>query len=173
METERLLLHQWRPEDLDGLAALFAEPAMWHYPFRRGLTREETQRFLERQLDDWDTRGFGVWAAEAKEDGRLAGYIGLAVPTWLPQVLPAVEVGWRLHPDYWGRGLATEGGRASLGYGFGALGLDRIIALVMPDNAASLRVAAKLGMGVAMETWDDEREVHLQVLEITRAAWDG
>ena len=103
-----------------------------------------------------------------KGDGRLAGYIGLSIPEWLPQVLPAIEVGWRLHPSYWGQGFATEGGRASLVHGFDELGLDRIIAMVMPDNAASLRVTAKLGMRVAMETWDAVREVPLQVHEITK-----
>jgi len=61
-----------------------------------------------------------MWAAELKDDARLVGFIGLAVPRWLPEVLPAVELGWRLHPDEWGRGLATEGGRAALRYGLGA-----------------------------------------------------
>ena len=173
METDRLLLREWAEDDLDELAAVFADPAVWHYPFRRGLTREESERFLERQMDHWATHGFGTWAAEVRGDGRLAGYIGLAIPEWLPQVLPAVEVGWRLRPELWGRGLATEGGEASLRYGFHELGLDRIIAIVMPDNAGSLRVTAKLGMVVAQETWDAEREVPLLVHEITREAWSG
>jgi RimJ/RimL family protein N-acetyltransferase len=173
VETERLLLRIWTESDLDELGAIFAEPAVWHYPFQRGLTREETERFLQRQLDSWATHGFGTWAVELKGDNRLAGYIGLAIPEWLPQVLPAVEVGWRLHPSAWGQGLATEGGAASLRYGFTELGLDRIIAIVMPGNVASLRVAAKLGMDVAFETWDAERDVPLLVHEVTREGWGG
>ncbi len=168
METERLVLRRWAEGDVDALAPIFAEPAFWHFPFGRGFTREETERFLERQLEHWATHGFGVWAVELKADGRLAGYAGLSIPSWLPQVLPAVEVGWRLHPEHWGKGLATEGGRASVRYGFEELGLDRIIAIVMPDNVASLRVAAKLGMVVAFETRDAERDVPLLVHEITR-----
>jgi RimJ/RimL family protein N-acetyltransferase len=172
VETGRLLLREWSKDDLDELAAIFAEPAVWHFPFKRGLTRQETERFLDRQIAHWETHGFGCWAVEVKGDGHLAGYIGLSIPEWLPQVLPAVEVGWRLHHRIWGRGLATEGGRASLGHGFDQLGLERIIAIVMPDNAASLRVAAKLGMGVVMETRDAVREVPLQVHEITKDEWE-
>ncbi|MDQ4090204.1 MAG: GNAT family N-acetyltransferase [Actinomycetota bacterium] len=170
METERLVLRRWSEDDVDALAAIFAEPAFWHFPFRRGFTREETEQFVERQLEHWATHGFGMWAVELKADGRLAGYTGLAIPTWLPQVLPAVEVGWRLHPDHWGRGLATEGGAASLRYGFEELGLDRIIAIAMPDNVASLRVMAKLGMVEALQTWDAERNVPQVVYEVMRPA---
>ncbi len=170
MQTERLVLRRWSTDDVDALAAIFAEPAFWHFPFRRGFTREETEQFVERQLEHWATHGFGMWAVELKADGRLAGYTGLAIPTWLPQVLPAVEVGWRLHPDHWGRGLATEGGAASLRYGFEELGLDRIIAIAMPDNVASLRVMAKLGMVEALQTWDAERNVPQVVYEVMRPA---
>lgn len=171
VETARLVLRPWTEEDLDPLAAVFAEPAVWHYPFRRGLTREETESFLDRQLRDWSTDGFGVWAAELKESGRLIGYIGLATPRWLPQVMPAVEVGWRLHPDFCRRGLATEGGRASLRYGFTELDLERIIAIVMPENVASRRVIAKLGMVQTATTRDTKREVDQEIHEITGAAW--
>jgi RimJ/RimL family protein N-acetyltransferase len=170
VETERLVLRRWSTDDVDALAAVFAEPAFWHFPFRRGFTRDETEQFVERQLEHWATHGFGMWAVELKADGRLAGYTGLAIPTWLPQVLPAVEVGWRLHPDHWGRGLATEGGAASLRYGFEKLGLDRIIAIAMPDNVASLRVMAKLGMVEALQTWDAERNVPQVVYEVMRPA---
>lgn len=171
VETERLVLRPWAEDDLDALAAIFAEPAFWHYPFGRGLTRAETQRYLERQMGHWATHGFGLWAAELKEGRRLIGYIGLSLPTWLPQVMPAVEVGWRLHPDHWGRGLATEGGRASLRYGFDVLDLDRIISIVMAGNAGSRRVMAKLGMVQVSTTRDAERDVSLEIHEITRAAW--
>ena len=173
VETERLLLRRWTEDDLDALTATFAEPELWRYPFGRGLTPEESERFLRRQLDHWEEYGFGVWAVELRAEPGLIGYIGLAVPHWLPQVLPAVEVGWRLHPVYWGRGLATEGGRASLRYGFETLDLDRIIAILMPENLASARVTDKLGMSDALTTWDDERGVQLVVREITRGAWEG
>ena len=171
VETERLVLRPWTEADLVPLAAIFEEAAFWQYPFGRGLTRDETEQFLERQFGHWDAHGFGSWAAELKPGRRLIGYIGLAVPSWLPEVMPAVEVGWRLDPRHWGRGLATEGGRASLRHGFSHLGLDRIIAIVMPENAASRRVMAKLGMVPASTICDAEREVDVEIHEIAGAAW--
>jgi RimJ/RimL family protein N-acetyltransferase len=171
VETERLVLRPWSPADADSLVAVFAETEVWRYPFGRGLSRAESKRFLARELEHWETHGFGSWAAELKAEGRLIGYIGLSIPSWLPQVLPAVEVGWRLHPDYWGRGLATEGGRASLRYGFETLELDRIISIFSPDNVSSGRVMEKLGMQDWLTTTDPERGIPLFVREITRLGW--
>jgi RimJ/RimL family protein N-acetyltransferase len=171
VETARLVLRPWAAADVDALAAIFAVPAFWHYPFGRGFTWAETEAYLERQAGHWETHGFGTWAATLKDGGGLIGYMGLSVPTWLPEVLPAVEVGWRLHPHHWGRGLATEGGAAGLRYGFEDLGLDRIISIAMPQNVASLRVMAKLGLTAISATTDRERNVPLEVHEITRERW--
>jgi RimJ/RimL family protein N-acetyltransferase len=85
----------------------------------------------------------GSGAARRRPHDRLRRPVDTA---FLPAVLPAVEVGWRLSSDVWGRGLATEGGRAGIEYGFDKLGLERIISIIDPENSASLRVAAKLGM---------------------------
>lgn len=173
VETERLLLRPWSPTDIEDLAALFAEPKVWHYPFGRGLSRLESEQFLDRQMEHWEANGFGMWAAVLTESAQLIGYIGLSIPSWLPQVLPAVEIGWRLHPDYWGRGLATEGGRASLRHGFEAVDLDRIISIFTPDNVASGRVMEKLRMRDRLATTDEARGIRLAVREITRTEWQG
>ena len=171
VETARLLLRPWSPADLRSLTALFREPDVWRYPFGRGLSAAEAKRFLEHQLEHWETTGFGLWAAELKASRRLIGYTGLSVPSWLPQVLPAVEVGWRLHPDYWGMGLATEGGRASLRFGFETLALSRIISISSPDNVASVRVMEKIGMRAWLTTTDPARGTRLSVHEISSYRW--
>jgi RimJ/RimL family protein N-acetyltransferase len=171
VQTERLVLRPWEPSDIDDLVALFAIPAVWKYPAGRGLARDESEQFLERQLGHWEEHGFGLWAAELAGERTLIGFIGLAVPKWLPEVLPAVEVGWRLHPDQWGKGLATEGARASLRHGFETLGLDRIISIFDPDNVASGRVMEKLGMRSCLTTTDPRWGTTLLVREIVRAEW--
>lgn len=173
VETERLVLRPWSPDDIEPLASVFAEPDVWRHPFGRGFSRAESERFLGRQMEHWETVGFGSWAAELKGGGPLIGYIGLSIPSWLPEVLPAVEVGWRLHPEYWGRGLATEGGQASLWHGFETLELDRIISIYSLDNRASGRVMEKLGMREWIATKDPVHGIPLSVREIARSDWQG
>jgi RimJ/RimL family protein N-acetyltransferase len=171
VETERLLLRRWRADDLDALAAVFAKPEVWRYPFGRGFTTEETASFLERKVEEWDERGWSQWAAVVKDGGPLVGYIGLNPPAFLPEVMPTVEVGWRLDPDYWGQGLATEGGAAALDHGFTALGLPEIVSIYEPDNAASGRVMQRLGMVWDRDTVHPGLGVALRVFKLTAEDW--
>jgi RimJ/RimL family protein N-acetyltransferase len=126
-----------------------ADPAVmrWIAP-NRPLRREESADFLDRVIRHWDEHGFGLWALvpHAEEGAQCIGFAGLAIPSFLPAVLPAVEVGWRLSSAWWGRGLATEAARASMDFGFERLGLRSIVSIIDEGNVASLRVADKLGM---------------------------
>ena len=171
VETERLLLRLWRPEDLDQLAHVFSKEPVWRYPFKRGWTREETEDFLSRKIDEWQDRGFSQWAVEAKAENQLIGFLGLAPPEFLPEVMPTVEVGWRLDPGWWGRGLATEGGRAALEYAFEALSLDEVVSIYEPENRASGRVMERLGMKRFMDTTHPSLGVPLRVYKVTSSEW--
>ena len=171
--TERLLLRPWAAEDLDAVAALFAIPEVWRFPMGRGLQRDETARFLDRALAAQASGRPFPWAAEERSSGRIVGYVGLAVPEFLPEVMPAVEVGWRLAPEWWGRGLATEGGRAALAHGFGALGLEEIVSIYQPENAASGRVMERLGMRFDRDTRHPDTGVALRVFRLGRADWEA
>jgi RimJ/RimL family protein N-acetyltransferase len=173
VQTDRLLLRRWRVDDLDDLRAVFAKPEVWWYPDRRGRSAQETGSFLDRRLDLWERRGWSHWAVVHREDRRLIGYLGLEPPTFLPEVMPAVEVGWRLDPDYWGRGLATEGGRAALGFGFDFLGLEEIVSVYEPDNVASGRVMEHLGMRPDRDTVHPTLGVPLRVYKLLRPDWEA
>ena len=155
------------------MSIVFAERAVWEYPLQRGRTRDETAEFLERRVRGWDDHGFDLWAAVERASDELMGCIGLSVPDFLPEILPAVEVGWRLHPRYWGQGYATEGGDASLRFGFERLGLDRIVSVYEPINEASGRVMEHLGMRFDRDTVHPERQIPVRVLAITRAEWEA
>ncbi len=144
--TGRLALSRFSASDLDELARVFSHPEVWHFPYRRAMTRDETAAFLEGQLAEWDELGFGCWVARTLAGGAVIGYVGLSVPNFLPEILPAVEVGWRFAPTHWGQGYATEGASAALTEGFTTLGLERIVAVPETPNAASVRVAERLGM---------------------------
>jgi RimJ/RimL family protein N-acetyltransferase len=169
VQTERLLLRRWRADtDAEAFAALNAEPAVMRFipPFRP-MTRAESDALFQRITAHWDEHGYGLWALEARDDGApCIGFAGLAVPAFLPAVLPAVEVGWRLHPAWWGRGLATEAARASVRHGADALGLASVVSIIDPLNAASLRVAAKLGMRPARDRVHPATRRRLKVLEL-------
>lgn len=144
--TPRLSLRRFERGDLDELAVVFAQPEVWQFPYGRALTRAETETFLDAQIKHWEDCGFGCWAARTRETGELIGYVGLSVPTFLPEILPAVEVGWRITPTAWGHGYATEGATAALDEAFTTLRLDRVCSLPQVDNPRSVKVAERLGM---------------------------
>jgi len=170
LATERLRLRRWRIEDLDDLSAVFAHPEVWWFPFGRGWSVEETERFLRRRLEEQDARGWTQWAAETRDE-RLIGYVGLSPPMFLPEVMPTVEVGWRLDPSYWGQGLATEGASAALAHGFDDLGLPEIVSICQPDNTRSERVMKRLGMHLDRDTCHPTLGIPLRVYRISRAGW--
>jgi RimJ/RimL family protein N-acetyltransferase len=146
--TKRLLLRPWRPTDRAPFAAMNADPDVMRY-IRDGatMTRAQSDELVDAIEAHWEQHGFGLWCAAPRDDpGTCIGFVGLAIPSFLPAVLPAVEVGWRLARSAWGRGLATEGARASLAHAFGPLALESVISVIDPDNERSVRVAEKLGM---------------------------
>jgi RimJ/RimL family protein N-acetyltransferase len=171
LETERLLLRRWRPGDLDAFAAMNADAGVMRFVgARRPLTREESERLLAQIVGHWERHGFGLWAVQPRGDGtEPIGFVGLAVPAFLPAVLPAVEVGWRLAPGWWGHGLATEGARASVAAAWAALGLRRLLSIIHPDNERSLRVAAKLGMRPGRDRLLPGSRARVRVLELDAA----
>lgn len=170
LTTARLVLRPLRTDDLDDLAPLHAEPSFWRYPFGRGWTRDETEAFLERTIERYDDPGMAVSAVVLADTDELAGWAGLAVPTFLPEVLPAVEVGWRLGLRFHGRGVATEAGRAWVEFGFEQLGLDRIVSIYQPENVASGAVMRRLDFTLERETTHPTFGVPLHVMSRTRPA---
>jgi RimJ/RimL family protein N-acetyltransferase len=146
VETERLLLRPWCEADLDRLVGLYSIVEVMRF-ISGGvpLDRPRVEAMLDRVLRLWRERGFGSWAAIDKASGAWLGEIGLnEIPDW-PEA-DKIEVGWELDPAWWGRGLAPEGGRAALEFGFGVHRLPRIISVTRPDNANSRRVMEKLGL---------------------------
>jgi RimJ/RimL family protein N-acetyltransferase len=169
LETSRLLLRRWRSEDLDGFAAVNAQPEVMRYIHDgRTLDRAATAERLAAYQGHWDEHGFGLYAVEVKKTGELAGFTGLAVPTFLPEILPAVEIGWRFGRAYWGRGLATEAAQAVVAQARAELRLRRLVSIHVVGNEASTRVMVKLGMLLERETVqpDTGREVRVYAMDL-------
>lgn len=145
LRTERLVLRPWREADLEPFAALNADPEVMRF-FPATLDREGSDVMAERIAAQFAEAGFGLWAVEVPGVAPFIGFVGLALQTFPAHFTPAVEVGWRLAREHWGRGYAPEGGRAAVEYGFDVLGLDEIVSMTIPDNTPSQRVMQKLGM---------------------------
>lgn len=158
-------------DDLPALAVLHAEESFWWYPLRRGMPEDETKDFLYRVIERYDTDGFGLEAVVDRASGVIIGWAGLAVPHFLPEILPAVEVGWRLAEAYRGQGLATEAGSAAVDWGFTEAGLERIVSIYEPENAPSGRVMERLGFTYERTTSGTPRGETVHVMELTRERW--
>src|SRR5436190_18212 len=153
LRTPRLLLRRWRDTDRPPFAALNADPlVMEHFP--APLRPEESDDLVDRIEAGFEERGWGLWAVEVPGTTAFAGFVGLNPATFDAPFTPAVEVGWRLAREHWGRGYATEGARAALALvaaaggavqgsiGFGQnLVLVPIVALVVPEAVPGALVA--------------------------------
>src|SRR5262249_31445154 len=149
LTTARLELRPITADDLDDLAALYADPDVMRF-IGSGLprSREEAVGRLQAQLDHWRRHGFGFFLMRrGGEPGASAtgGFVGRCGLQYLGDT-GAVELGYTLARPFWGQGYATEASRACVSYAFGVLGLPRVVAIARPANAASRRVMAKLGM---------------------------
>jgi RimJ/RimL family protein N-acetyltransferase len=145
IDTSRLHIRSLTAADADGLHRVFGDPQAMRYVGSSGnaRTRAQTADSVAQYMAAEREHGFGLWAADRRSDGRMIGLCGL---TLVEGTGPEVEVVYVLERPAWGRGYATEMARACLESGFGAFGLDRIIALAYPLNAASIQVMRKAGM---------------------------
>jgi RimJ/RimL family protein N-acetyltransferase len=145
LRTRRLLLRRWREEDRTAFAALNADPiVMEHFP--AALSRGESDVLVDRIEAGFEQRGWGLWAVEVPGSAAFIGFVGLNPATFDAPFTPAVEIGWRLAREHWGKGYATEGASAALEFGFDALGLDEIVSFTTHANTRSRRVMERLQM---------------------------
>lgn len=148
LKTERVVLRDWREEDLAPFAALNADPVvMAHFP--SVLTRDQSDALAARIRGLLAEQGWGLWAAET--EGQFAGFVGLARPRFDAPFSPCVEIGWRLARHAQGRGLATEAAREVLRFALERLPGETVVSFIVPQNAASRRVMEKLGLSFEHE----------------------
>ncbi len=145
LESDRLLLRFWREADLEPFAAMNADPrVMEHFP--RPYSRAETERQMSAAQRSLVEEGLGWMALEEKTSGRFLGFVGLMRVGFEAPFTPAVEIGWRLIVDAWGKGYASEAARLSLSDGFTRLGLTEIVSFTAVPNQRSQAVMQRIGM---------------------------
>lgn len=141
LETERLVLREFRAGDFEAYASFMADPEVARYIAPAPMSREDAWRSLAATIGHWTLRGYGTWAVERKEDGAFMGRVGMINPEgW-----PGLEIGWTLGRPYWGKGYATEAARAAMRYAFLTQPVDRLISNIDPANTASQSVAQRIG----------------------------
>ena len=148
--TDRLILRPFTEHDAEELHCILTEEDVLRYfPTTDPPPLERVQKFIAAQLEHWDKHGFGWWAVEPKSEGVIIGWNGLQYLTETEEI----EIGFLLSKPNWGKGLATEGAREGLKFGFETLELERIVGIVHPENIASQGVLGKLGL-----TFNNEAE---------------
>ncbi|MET7860036.1 GNAT family N-acetyltransferase [Streptomyces sp. NPDC005318] len=168
LETPRLLLRRWCEEDVAPMTAVNADPEVMRWIGDGSVRNEQqTRGGIEAVEREWEAQGFGLFAVEVRATGELAGFTGLSIPDFLPEVLPAVEVGWRLGRAHWGQGLATEAATAAVRFGIEERGLERLVSIAQVGNDASERIMAKLGMQPFREAVDPSCGRRVRVFELS------
>ena len=152
--TDRLILRPWQDADYEPFYIMSANPLVYEYlpPFP---DRAVSDVFVDHLRKDFDARGWGFWAIERKDDSRFIGMAGMHEPG--PEFgvgRPCVEIGWRLDPEFWGKGYATEAAREVLRFGFNKVGLSEIVSFTALENVRSFIVMERLGMRREPENFD-------------------
>ena len=172
LETDRLILRMLCEADFDRYAELCADPEVMRYlGDGKPLDRPTAWRSLATMVGHWTLRRYGFWAVEERSSGALVGRVGF----WNPEGWPGFELGWVLRRSFWGQGYATEAARVALRFAFSEVNQPKVISLIIPENAASIRVAERLGerlvgshevngrnalvYGLSREEWESSKEV--------------
>ncbi|MGE8154211.1 GNAT family N-acetyltransferase [Pseudomonas vancouverensis] len=145
LESARLLLRQWRDEDLPEFAAMCADSQVMRY-FPATLSRLESASSIGRIRGHFAEHGFGLWALQRKDTGQFIGFTGLNVVGFDAPFTPATEIGWRLAREHWGLGYASEAAWTALRCGFDRLSLDEVVAFTTLTNLPSEKVMQAIGM---------------------------
>jgi len=164
IETDRLIIREFHELDLDQLFVILSNEEVMRYSIA-GPAKEKNQakQFLDGSIKYYKTHGFGIYALEEKQNHELIGFVGLLKHGSKEQ--EKIEILYRLLPQYWGKGLASEGVIALLRYAFDVLKIDKIHAFVEPDNTPSSSLAKKVGMQfIGLDKYED---VEVEIYQIT------
>lgn len=136
-------------------AAICADPNVMRFIGNGSIrTPGEASGAIDRFEREWKDRGFGLFAVELHKAAELIGFAGLSWPDFLPEILPSIEIGWRIAKPHWGMGYASEAAAEALSFGFDTLGITDIVSICQLKNSASIRIMHKLGLRFDRRTID-------------------
>jgi RimJ/RimL family protein N-acetyltransferase len=167
LQTHHLTLRELTLADGPALSPILADPDVMRYSVRGVMTAHATHEFIQWCMESYAESGFGPWAVIHKASGTLVGFCGLNQER--VDGADEIELGYRLAPPFWGRGLATEAVRATLEHGFNVLGLGSVIAIVQTPNVASVRVIQKTGFNSFV--YSQYHRLAVRIYRMTREQW--
>ncbi len=156
-ETDRLIIRPFERKDIAPSYTINLDPDVTRYTGDGGVVdlQEMERRIVTDVFGDYGKYGFGRLAVEWKSNREFIGFTGLKyIPDW-----EEVDLGYRFKQAYWGKGIATESGKAVLDFAWHQLGLKRVIATVLPGNQRSIRVLEKLGFSYEKEMMEDQEKI--------------
>lgn len=151
--SARLLLRQWIDKDRQHFAAINDDPDVMQY-FPRRFTREESDVFVDSNINHIISEGWGAWAVELIDSGEFIGFVGFSNPAEWHPCAGNIDIGWRLGRKHWGYGYATEAAIVAMKIGFDSLGFENLVSFTSECNLPSIKVMKKIGMnddGVGFE----------------------
>jgi ribosomal-protein-alanine N-acetyltransferase len=172
IETERLILREFRETDVDGFFEMDSNPAVHKYLGNNPIsTIEQAKVGVANIMQQYLDNGIGRWATIEKSSGNFIGWSGLKfIREYENNRINFYDVGYRLIPKYWGKGYATESCKAALAYGFNTMQLNEIIGTANVENKASRRALEKCGLKfVEQFIW---KNIHCDWLSITKKDWE-
>jgi RimJ/RimL family protein N-acetyltransferase len=169
LETDRLILREYTPDDFDAIHEILSDAeTTQHYP--KPYDEAQTRRWLEWNLENYRTHGFGAWAIRLKDTGKFIGDCGLTPQKIDGETLP--EIGYHLNKRYWRRGYGSEAARAVRDWAFENTAYDRLYSYMKHTNIASYSTAAAAGLKKIKEYTDPVNGL-LYVYAITRNEWEA
>ncbi|MGV8921090.1 MAG: GNAT family N-acetyltransferase [Pseudomonas sp.] len=169
LQTERLLIRELTAQDVPALAAILGDAQVMRHSVGGVMNEKATREFIAGCVFSYQANDFGPWAVIEKSSSAFIGFCGLnAEPV---EGTEEVEIGYRFSRAFWGRGFATEAGKATRDYAFGVIGIDSLIAIVEPENIASVNVIEKLGFNTFIHSQYHRRGV--KIYRMMRPAWSA
>ncbi|QYJ87368.1 GNAT family N-acetyltransferase [Shewanella mesophila] len=164
IDTPRLQMREFTLDDADAVLAFSIHPEVVRYTGDAGKVNslEDAKRVIKDYwLAGYREHGFARYALICKQDNQLIGFCGIKYEPYLNRGAGGIDIGYRMLPDYWGQGLATEAVKACLDYAHSTLGVEKVYAEVMVENSASSKVLLKAGMRHIDSYQDDGYQLHL------------
>ncbi|MDO5979272.1 GNAT family N-acetyltransferase [Flavivirga spongiicola] len=169
IETERLILRELRLSDLEGMFELDSDPEVHKYLGNKPVkTRKESQKILERVINQYEERGIGRWAIINKDTQEFMGWSGLKlnIEYTMNGFAEFYDVGYRIIKRFWGQGYATESGKAAVDYAFKVLKLPELYGITEMGNEASHNVLLKIGLKYVEDFYYEEEKLKLRWYKI-------